>query len=219
MSKELLLNMLGNLTKVETPEESKKTTIDSRKSEWKEAVESLDVDRLLEVQQEMDSFIDKVRVLSKKDSDEIELSKAEAKDLMTEHLSNKHITEFLEARQAMVKEMVFQVIDERLRKEGVENPSVVNGEIQVPELGKVFRKEGAGLKPPSLDMAKLRELLGDRVEEVTVRKTIPEHVVEEVDEDLLVELAQKDESIMEAIQEAAVPGKPKSARFVVRDLK
>ena len=219
MSKELLLNMLGNLTKVETPEESKKTTIDSRKSEWKEAVESLDVDRLLEVQQEMDSFIDKVRVLSKKDSDKIELSKAEAKDLMTEHLSNKHITEFLEARQAMVKEMVFQVIDERLRNEGVENPSVVNGEIQVPELGKVFRKEGAGLKSPSLDMAKLRELLGDRVEEVTVRKTIPEHVVEEVDEDLLVELAQKDESVMEAIQEAAVPGKPKSARFVVRDLK
>lgn len=218
MSKELLLNMLGELTKVEAPEKSK-TTVDSRKKEWKEAVESLDIDRLLEVQSEMDSFVDKVRVLSKKDSDEIELSKAEAKDLMVEHLSNKHITEFLEARQAMVKEMVFQVIDERLRKEGVENPAIVNGEIQVPELGKVFRKEGAGLKPPSLDMAKLRELLGDRINEVTVRKTIPEHVVEEIDEDLLVKLAQEDSSVLEALEQAAVPGKPKNARFTVRDMK
>lgn len=219
MSKNVIIRTLGNLTESKTPAVNKSTTIEARKNEWKSVVDSFDIDRLLAIQDEMDSFVDKMKVLDKRDSTEIDLTTEEAKSLMVEYLSSKNISEFLEARQSMVKEVVFQVIEERLREEGVEDPKNTNGEIVVPELGKAFKKEGAGLKDPSLDVAKLKEILGDRMKEITTVKIIPERRVEEIDEDLLVELAANDPSVMEAIKQAAVPGKPKSARFTVRDTK
>lgn len=219
MSKNVIVRTLGNLTESETPAVNKTTTIEARKNEWKSVVDSFDIDRLLAIQDEMDSFVDKMKVLDKRDSTEIDLTTEEAKNLMVEYLSSKNISEFLEARQSMVKEIVFQVIEERLREEGAEDPKNTNGEIVVPELGKAFKKEGAGLKDPSLDVAKLKEILGDRMKEITTVKIIPEKRVEEIDEDLLVELAANDPSVMEAIKQAAVPGKPKSARFTVRDTK
>lgn len=219
MSKNVIIRTLGNLTESQTPAVNKSTTIEARKNEWKSVVESFDIDRLLAIQDEMDSFVDKMKVLDKRDSTEIDLTTEEAKSLMVEYLSSKNISEFLEARQSMVREVVFQVIEERLREEGVEDPKNTNGEIVVPELGKAFKKEGAGLKDPSLDVAKLKEILGDRMKEITTVKIIPERRVEEIDEDLLVELAANDPSVMEAIKQAAVPGKPKSARFTVRDTK
>lgn len=219
MSKNVIIRTLGNLTESETPAVNKATTIEARKNEWKSVVDSFDIDRLLAIQDEMDSFVDKMKVLDKRDSTEIDLTTEEAKNLMVEYLSSKNISEFLEARQSMIKEIVFQVIEERLREEGAEDPKNTNGEIVVPELGKVFKKEGAGLKDPSLDVAKLKEILGDRMKEITTVKIIPEKRVEEIDEDLLVELAANDPSVMEAIKQAAVPGKPKSARFTVRDTK
>lgn len=219
MTKNVILRTIGNLTESKTPVAHKNTTIEARKNEWKSVVDSFDIDRLLAIQGEMDSFVDKMKVLDKRDSNEIDLTTEEAKSLMVEYLSSKNIAEFLEARQSMVKEIVFRVIEEKLREDGVEDPKNTNGEIAVPELGKVFKKEGAGLKDPSLDVAKLKEILGDRMKEITTVKVIPEKRVEEIDEDLLVELAANDPEVMAAIKESAVSGGPKSPKFIVRNIK
>lgn len=220
MSNSLTIKKLGDLVTTQTQTAKHEArTIESRKNEWREVVESFDIDRLLAVQEEMDSFVDKMKVIAAKDSSEIDLTGEEAKNLMVEYLSNKTITEFLEARRSMVRDMVFKVVEERLRQEGVEDPENESGHIDVPELGKRFCKEGAGYKDPTLDVAKLKELLGDRFDEVTVTKIIPEKRVVEVDEDLLVELAVRDEDVKEAIQEAAIAGQPKNPRFNVRPMK
>lgn len=218
MSKSLLVKVLGDLTE-SAPAPKTGSNIESRKSDWKEAVESFDIDRLLAIQDEMDSFIDKMKVISKRDSSEIDLTPDETKDLMVEYLSSKNISEFLDARKAMVRELVFQVVEERLRKEGSEDPENTSGEITVPQLGKRFCKEGAGYADPTLDMGKLKGLLGDKISQVTVTKIIPEQRVEEIDEELLIELAQSDNSVREAIQNSVVPGKRKNPRLNVRDIK
>lgn len=218
MSKNLLVKVLGDLTE-STPAPKTGSNLEYRKNEWKEAVESFDIDRLLAIQDEMDSFVDKMKVISKRDSSEIDLTPNETQELMVEYLSSKNISEFLDARKAMVRELVFQVVEERLRKEGEEDPENTSGEIAVPQLGKRFCKEGAGYSDPTLDMGKLKELLGDKLSQVTVVKIIPEKRVEEVDEELLILLAQSDSSVKDAIQKSVVPGKPKTPRLNVRNIK
>lgn len=220
--KSLITTTLGELVGTPSAPENKtaaKSTIEARKNEWKEVVESFDIDKLLAVQEEMDSFVDKMKVISNRDSSEIDLTDEEAKNLMVEYLSNKNITEFLEARRSMVRDMVFQVIEERLSKEGVEDVKNTSGDLEVPELNKRFCKEGAGYGDPTLDVAKLKELLGERFSEITVTKIIPEKRVVEVDEELLVELAMRDEDVKEALMESAVPGKQKTPRFNIRPMK
>lgn len=220
MSNTLLQKVLSGspVAKEETQVVHNRTNLESRKKAWTESIESFDVDRLIGIQEEMDQFIDLMKTLSKTGSDEVVLAPQEAVDLMKEYLSNKNIAEFLEARKAMVREMVFLSIEEKLREEGVEDPVNTNGSIEVPSLGKKFCKEGAGYKDPVLDMAKLKSELGSKFDKVVVKKVIPEQVVEEVSEDLLVELAQNDPEVLKAIQESVVNGKPKSAKFVVRNM-
>lgn len=197
-----------------------KSTVASRKESWKEAVEEFDVDKLLEIQEEMDQFIDKMKVI--KDSmslDKIDLTEAEAKDLMTEYLSGKNIAEFLEARKSMVRKLVFQVIDERLREEGIEDPENQNGSIEVPELGTRFSREGAGYRDPSIDGAKLREILGDDYQNVVVKKIIPERVEEKVSEELLTKYLSENPEVLSELQEAVVPGLPKTPKLMIRKMK
>ena len=219
MSKNIVFKKVGDLTGLPTTAVPTRSTIETRKNEWQEVVESFDIEKLLAIQSEMDSFVDKMKVIANRDSTDIDLNNEEAKSLMVEYLSSKNISEFLDARKSMVRTMVFKVIEERLRKAGVDDPENQSGEIEVPELGKRFCKEGAGYGDPTLDVAKLKELLGDKIQDITVVKIIPEKRVEEIDEDLLIELAQSDDSVMEAVKESLVAGKPKTPRLNIRPMK
>lgn len=219
MSKNIVFKKVGDIAGLPTTATPTRSTIETRKNEWQEVVESFDIEKLLAIQSEMDSFVDKMKVIANRDSTDIDLTNEEAKSLMVEYLSSKNISEFLDARKSMVRTMVFKVIEERLRKDGVDDPENQSGEIEVPELGKRFCKEGAGYGDPTLDVAKLKELLGDRIQEITVVKIIPEKRVEEIDEDLLIEIAQMDDSVMEAVKESLVAGKPKTPRLNVRPMK
>ena len=219
MSKNIVFKKVGDLAGLPTTDVPTRSTIEIRKNEWQEVVESFDIEKLLAIQSEMDSFVDKMKVIANRDSTDIDLTNEEAKSLMVEYLSSKNISEFLDARKSMVRTMVFKVIEERLRKDGVDDPENQSGEIEVPELGKRFCKEGAGYGDPTLDVAKLKELLGDKIQDITVVKIIPEKRVEEIDEDLLIELAQSDDSVMEAVKESLVAGKPKTPRLNIRPMK
>ena len=219
MSKNIVFKKVGDIAGLPTTDAPTRSTIEIRKNEWQEVVESFDIEKLLAIQSEMDSFVDKMKVIANRDSTDIDLTDEEAKSLMVEYLSSKNISEFLDARKSMVRTMVFKVIEERLRKAGVDDPENQSGEIEVPELGKRFCKEGAGYGDPTLDVAKLKELLGDKIQDITVTKIIPEKRVEEIDEDLLIELAQSDDSVMEAVKESLVAGKPKTPRLNIRPMK
>jgi len=192
-----------------------KNTVATRKAALKKAVAELDMERLGVLGRRMASYIDKVCT-----PDIVEprmLTELEAFSLMEEYIDQREIAEFLTTRRETMKELVFGAIDAENTAKGFD-PEITNGEIPVPGLGKVFRKEGAGRSEPDFDEKKLRKLLGDRADRVYREEIIPEQRTEVLDEEALLRLAQEDPSVMEVIRESLIPGKPKNPRFVVRDL-
>lgn len=193
-----------------------KDTVATRKQKLREAMASSDPEVLVPLQEKMQDYVDAVAKVEM--GEPRHLTEDEARDLMREYIDRREIDEFLTTRREAMKDIVFTAIDFDLQEKGMD-PETTGGEIAVPELGKVFRKEGAGRGEPSLDEKKLRKLLGPRIEKVYRSELIPAQTVEVLDEQALMELAQDDPTVMEAIRESLVPGKPKSARFVVRDIK
>lgn len=193
-----------------------KDTVAMRKGVLREALASSDPEVLVPLQAKMQEYVDAV---AKVEMDEPrKLTDGEAFALMREFVDRREIDEFLSTRRDAIKDIVFTAIDFELQEKGLD-PEVTGGELAVPELGKVFKKEGCRRGEPALDEKKLRKLLGPRVEKVYRTETVPAHTVEVLDEQELMRLAQEDPEVMEIIRSSLTPGKPSSPRFVVRDLK
>lgn len=182
----------------------KRSTIGDRKKRWTEAVEKMDRGALAKVNKLMSTYLRKVRAQTIGLNAEPRLmTEIEADDLMEEYLALRDISEFLEVRK---DEFIRQAVFAHLDIEGKDS-----GRIET-NLGHDFCRDAVADADPILDEDALRELLTDKqrarvfVEKVTV--------TEEIDIKALVE-----EVGLELLRDYLQPGKPRSARFIVRPSK
>ena len=132
------------------------------------------------------------------------------------YLKVKMATEGAEAMKDMVRSMVFCSMDLAAAEMGEEFPEHTNMEMDVPEIGKRFCREGAGRKDAEWDMNKLRALVGDEVFfSITTEKV---KVTREVDDQALSAAILSNPQLMEQLRDVVKPGGWKSARLMVRDI-
>lgn len=147
---------------------------------------------------------------------EIGLDSEQVEQAMEAHLSSKLVTESLGAIQDLVRSLVFRSMDLAAAEQGEEFPEHTNMVMDVPSLGKRFAREGAGRKPAEVDLAALRESLGDEVFfAVTAEKVVVTRVV---DTEALSAAVVSDPSLLEKVRSAVVPGDWKSPRLMIRDI-
>ena len=197
------------------PQETHRSTVATRKAEQRRAIEEFDLDRLIALQDKMSKIIDTLTA-NELGSDEVVLSGEKAAALMGEFLDEREIAEVLDVRKEMIREAVFAHLD------ATEGPNQ-NGAIPVPEAGKKFCREGSGTGTPNVDEQRLQALLGDRwidacVETIVPEVHIPAHIEYKLSVERVLDLAQRDPAVLEALRTCLVPGKPKTPRLVVRDL-
>lgn len=200
------------------PTKQSRSTVATRKAGQRRAIEDFDLDRLLALQEKMGTIIDTLtkNVTKAELSDTPVLSDERATALMAEFLDEREVAEVLDVRRDMIKDEVFSHLDE------VEGPGC-NGAIEVRHLGKKFCREGAGHGTPSVDEQRLQGLLGERwleacEEEVIPAQIIPERIEYRLSIEKVLDLAQRDPEVLEALRTCLVPGKAKTPRMVVRDL-
>jgi hypothetical protein len=190
-----------------------KSTVAARKASNRQAIESFDLDRLLELQAKMTAIIDTLTA-NELGSNEVVLSEDKATALMAELLDENDVAELLTVRKEMIREAVFAHLDE------VEGPNT-NGSIPVPALGKRFSREGAGTGAPQVDEQRLAALLGDRWEDACDEVFVPAQearIERKLSVEKVLDMAQDNPEILEALRTCLAPGKPRSAKFWVRDL-
>lgn len=221
-----LVKRLQQVSKLSTIKEARVDTHKTQKSKqyWIDKIEEFDIDSLTEIQDEMERFVDLMRTeIERLPDGTLDISSLDDKQLMVEYVSYEKINAFLAARRELVRELVFEKINQNIIDSGVETdngPENENGFIAVDELGKKFCREGAGVGNPTIDEDKLAEFLPEEVrDKVFKKKVIPEHVEFELDEDALMEYVSSEPESIELIKRALKPGKLRSPRFVVRDLK
>lgn len=221
-----LVKRLQQVSKLSTIKEARIDTRKTQKSKqyWIDKIEEFDIDSLTEIQDEMERFVDLMRTeIERLPDGTLDISSLDDKQLMVEYVSYEKINAFLTARRELVRELVFEKINQNIIDSGVETengPENENGFITVDELGKKFCREGAGVGNPTIDEDKLAELLPEEVrDKVFKKKVIPEHVEFELDEDALMGYVSSEPESIGLIKQALKPGKLRSPRFVVRDLK
>lgn len=221
-----LVKRLQQVSKLSTIKEARVDTHKTQKSKqyWIDKIEEFDIDSLTEIQDEMERFVDLMRTeIERLPDGTLDISSLDDKQLMVEYVSYEKINAFLTARRELVRELVFEKINQNIIDSGVETengPENENGFIAVEELGKKFCREGAGVGNPTIDEDKLSELLPEEVrDKVFKKKVIPEHVEFELDEDALMGYVSSAPESIGFIKKALKPGKLRSPRFVVRDMK
>jgi len=192
---------------------TRRRTVAARKKEWATAVASLDLETLTKVETMMTEYVDKIVTIETTDPRELEHS--EAVSLMAEHDRMRDITEFLDTRREAIKTLVFAHLDKTV------GPGE-NGALKIPEMRRVFKREGAGQPDPQLNIEELVRLLGPEANRVfdvvdVPEVVVPAHTETVFSEEKLMRLIQEDPSKMELLKKAIVPGKPKTPRFVPRD--
>ena len=211
-----LVKKLGQIQGVPTVKDLSvpKQSTPKNKKFWAEKIEQFDVETLIEIQGEMEKFVDLMRTeIDRLPDGTLDVSSLDENQLMEEYLSYEKINAFIGARRDLVKELVFEKINQNIIDSGIEaenGPENENGFIAVEELGKKFCREGAGVGNPTIDEDKLAELLPEEVRD---------KVEFELDEDALMEFVSSEPESIGLIKQALNPGKLRSPRFVVRDLK
>ena len=202
-----------------------RTTVATRKLQMRQVLEGYDVEKLLTLQNTMSAFVDLITdsSLIKEDAD-IVLDGKRAQELMERFLEQREINEFMATVKDLIRETVFTHLDAVLAAGGAKDPVNTNGSIEVPELGKKFCREGAGYGDPDLDEGRLRELLGDRWDDVCDDIDIPTQIIPAHQEKVLsvekaMKLGRKDPAVMEILRACVTPGNPKTPRLFVRNLK
>jgi hypothetical protein len=216
-----LLELVGSKA---AAQKSAHTTVAQRKDKLRQSLEDYDVDRLLELQQKMSSFIDILTgdSIATTNGGRV-LDGTRAADLMKRFLDQRDIDELASVVRDLIKETVYGHIDALLEASDVEDPEAHNGSLEVPELGKKFCREGAGYKDPEFDTVRLKELLGDRAADIFDTEEVPEQIIPAHTEEVFsiekaLKLGQRDPAVMEILRDCLTPGALKSSRFVVRDL-
>lgn len=217
-----LKSLLQGLSREQVVEVAR-STVAQRKDRLRIALEKLDLDRLLALQQSMAEYIDEVTGNEVVMTEPRTLTKAESATLMRRILVQRDVSEFLEVTKDLTWELVRASIMESAAQEGHPDPEHANGRIEVPEEGHAFCIEGNGQRDPELNEERLEEILGDRWAEVcdverVEEQVIPAHDVYELSPDKLMAAAVSDPVIMAAVREALEPGGWKPGRRMVRPL-
>lgn len=194
---------------------SHRETVAVRKERLRADLEQFNVDKLLELQDKMGSFIDLVTL----SLGEVEVLDERSRTiLMSQFLGQRDIGEFADVVRAKIKEIAFAHIDAVLEAEGVADPANANGSIEVPALGKKFCKEGAGFSDPSINEGELAGLLPEAVVKAVFVEREVVKVERQLDLQALFAAVEADPTLMPAIQASLIEGAPKTAKLVVRDL-
>jgi hypothetical protein len=192
-----------------------RSTVAIRKAQLLADLDGFDGPRLWQLKEELSSFVD---LITMSIGDGAVLDESNAFTLMTQALSRRTITEFMEVCNGRIKEIVFSHLNAMFEEDGEDDPEAVSGSIEVPSLGMRFAREGAGRTTPSVDEGILREALGDRWKEVYHEETIPAQKVRTLDYDRLWELVGEEPELMEKLRDALEPGAIKNARLVIRPM-
>lgn len=199
-----------------------RSTVESRKLAWKDAVAKLDRGLIAKINKTLSGYIRLVKANAEVTSAETPriLDEAEAQSLMQEYLDLKTIEEFVKSRYEQIRRAAFGSMTESLAADGEEFPEHINAIIEIEELGQKFCREGTGRKDPELDEDLLKELLGDkRWKAVSVEEVIPAQTYTHLDMDKLMELARKEPAVLELIRDALEVGDWKTPRLSVREIK
>lgn len=216
------LQALIDTPRTDAAKKKDRTTVAQRKEKLRQSLEAYDVDRLLELQETMSSFIDLISKPLATNGQRV-MDGTQANEMMKRFLDQREIDELTTVVRDLVREAVFGHIDALLESEGIEDPEAHNGVLEVPEFGKKFSREGAGYGTPDFDLPRLRGLLGERWAEIVDVQDVPEQIIpahtEEVFSlDKALKLSQRDTAVMEILRDCLIPGALKTARLWVRDL-
>jgi len=213
------------LSDVQKQNKENRSTVAQRSEAWKQALATMDEEKLLVMQEKMSEYVD---LVSKIDLDintpPKSLDDTQRVHLMKVYLMYKEMAEFLEVCKQWFKDITFSVITAEKETANVEDFEHSAGEILVPELGKRFCKEGGQRKNPTLDEDKLKELLGDKWEDACEVEEVPEVVIPAHRETVfsiekLMKLAESDLTILETVREALIPGDWGPNSFTVRNMR
>lgn len=198
---------------------AEKTTVASRKAEYRQMLDDYDVDELADAESVMAGMVARITENDLTTETGV-LSAEQAQAAMDEHLDARKITELLDVRKDVRKAAIFGHIDAVLTaQDGVEDPQNHNGTLEVPECGMKFAREGAGYNDPSLDEGRLRMMLGeDTWHEVCTEEEIPARIEYTLDLTKLLNRATGDPSLYGVIEQCLAPGQPKTPRLNVRKL-
>ena len=133
----------------DAPATKAKSTVAGRKAAYRKALEEFDPEVLVPMSDTMQNYIDEVFTPANVDKPRA-LEHDEVVKLAHEYLDNQKIKELLAVRYEVMRTLMLMAIDEDLKTKGVD-PETSNGRLEVPEVGKAFCKEGAGLTDPSID--------------------------------------------------------------------
>lgn len=201
-----------------------RSTVAARKAKLRQALDSYDVDRLLELQATMTAFVDLVTETPFTAEGELVLDGDRAATLMKRYLDQREINELVTVVKDLIREAVFAHFDAMGRAEGLEDPENHNGTLEVPEWGKKFCREGTGYQDPKFNEVRLEQLLGEQrwaqicTEEVIPEQVIPEHVERNLSVEKALEMGRRDPEVMEILRDCLTPGAPKPPKLMVRDL-
>lgn len=198
---------------------SKVTNRKARVEAFKNAVAKRDRGQLAKANKLFTGYLRKVRAnaeLSENMDEPRELTVPEARSLMDEFIDIKTAKDTLTAREEEIKRLTFDHLNEQFAKQGEESPHLVNGSIDVPELGYRFSREGAGRKDPKLNEKALAALVGPEVwAKISTRETV---VVEKVDIGALMAEATRNPKLLADLEGSLQVGDETLGRLNLRAL-
>lgn len=147
------------------------------------------------------------------------LSAEDAVLVMSQVLDGKLVKELIDATYEAARESVYRTMNAALAAEGVDFPEHTAADLDVPELGKRFSRQGGGRKDASFDEEALRAILGEEAwAAVTTEEVIPAQTVQVVDNAKLSAYLNAHPAMIEQVRDAVVPGDWKPVRLVIKDI-
>lgn len=191
---------------------SKKATKQDRIDSWKEQVDLIPIEKLVDLDDRMSGFVD-YKFAKVVPTEPRALSHNEIVLLGMELLDSEHIKEVMVSTRERVRQAFFNHLNATLDEDDFSTATVL-----IPDIGMKFERRAAGYADATYDKKKLREILGEYADEViSVEREIVE--TEKVDEDRLVELILANPELEEKMKSIITPGKKRDGSFYFEPIK
>lgn len=210
-------------------ESGRRTSKAVRRAEWKAALDVIPMDKIIQLEKTMSSYVDKFLLTRIELSEPRELTQSEIDGLAKEYLAWEELNDFIQARYSQFRAMVFASITARREREIQESglisdrpASQMPGELYSEAYGIRFKREGGNRKPPQVVWSRLEAELPTEVykeicDEVKVsRQVIPAHTEYRPNGEKLMDAVQKGLVPLEVLREAIIPGAWMTPKFVPR---
>jgi hypothetical protein len=203
-----------------------------RRGEWAKALDSIPMDQIQALQDNLTSYVDKYILSRLEVSEPRELTTQEVDQLAAEYKAWEALDDFLAARKTQFKSIVFAALnaryDAQIKASGMVTdtpPEQMPGELYSEANGIRFKREGGARKAPTVNWEKLEADLSPEVwaevcDHVKVpRQIIPAHVDSTPNEEKLMTAINDGKVSLETLRESLVPGAWTTPRFVPRKAK